>query len=817
MVTDSSNITTMNGEAAHLGHPWASHTPPQIGETAIGAAPAPAALDQEIQSALDDIPEGCSPTALEGHARTLAQILIDAKANSLVSDAAFGRLKKRLGDLKLSAVEKSVWTPLLKEVAAAAAVNCPATSLPDDPPALLVMVRAVLPFAPVPEHSVVPQGWQLRRTGVYRSDADTAVEVLPTPLLIASRLVDDAQQTESVRLLWFRDGRWQERICPRSTIAVTRVITELSDHGVPVNSLNAAEVVAYLSAYEVANLAVLPRTRVRSQLGWIVRTLSGFLWGRTLLTGARRGPHGQSPSSAAIAPPPGEPLGDTSGGIPPEDSGVVGQGAAAVDPEEVYFQGADSGDEQVAAAYHARGDFGQWKRVIAPALGYPVPRLAQLASLGAPLPALLADEGARNFAGDLRGETSKGKTTILRLAASAWGSPREDSEASALTSWSTTLVAAERRAGLLNGLPLLRADTKLARPPEAVSQVIYEVSEGRTRDRGTIKGLGRNTAFSTILLLSGEARAVSLSGDAGTRARILTLWGMPFGKADAETASLVAQINEGCICHYGHAGPAFVEFLLANRARWPQWRARYASIKQQYAQKASGDSVVNRLADAFALIDLAGELATEALALPELASSPIGPLWEILTAEASEADRASEALRHVWGWAAAHQEELYACPIGAGRGDSEATQPLPGWAGQWNRHDERWRFLGVIPARLREILQEVGYDYDAVVSTWKDRGWLLVDGSDATGRHHQVRVGAAKTRMVAVTRGAIEAVGCDTRDDARRVREIRDTAGYSLAELHHAPEIFDAAARTSATQGLQALVATLRATEQSQR
>jgi hypothetical protein len=531
-------------------------------------------VDDEIQAALDAIPEGCPPSALDGHVRMLAQILINGKASGVICDTAFGRLNQRLRDLKLSRLCKTSWKTILQEAAATAAVHHPETRLHDEASDLHVRVRAVLPGAPVSGHSVVPSGWQLTRAGVFRADAEMSVQVLPAPLLITARLIDDAQQTESVQLSWYRDGRWQQRVVPRSTIAVARDITKLSDYGVPVNSLNAAEVVAFLSAYEVVNHAVLRRIRVRSQLGWIDRPLSGFLWGRTLLTGARLSPPAETPSSPSIDPFLGDlPSASSEDDASPEDGGAGSKGVGESEAVEVYFHGADSGDEQVAAAYHARGDSEEWKRVVAPALSYPAARLAFLASLGAPLLALLADEGARNFTVDLCGESSKGKTTILRLAASVWGFPREDSEASVLTSWSTTLVAAERRAGLLNGLPLLCDETKLAPAPEAVARVIYEVSEGRTRDRGTVKGLDRSTAFSTILLISGESRAASLTGDGGTRARILTHWGKPFGKADAETASLVAHINEGCARHYGHAGPAFVEFLLANRSRWPQWRA----------------------------------------------------------------------------------------------------------------------------------------------------------------------------------------------------------------------------------------------------
>src|SRR5262249_15207141 len=89
--------------------------------------------------------------------------------------------------------------------------------------------------------------------------------------------------------------------------------------------------------------------------------------------------------------------------------------------KETVFQGADTGDEQAAEGYAARGTFDGWKATVTQALDYPIPRLALLAALSAPLLQLLAGQGARNYTVDICGETSRGKTTTIRLAASAWG------------------------------------------------------------------------------------------------------------------------------------------------------------------------------------------------------------------------------------------------------------------------------------------------------------------------------------------------------------------------------------------------------------
>ncbi|MBK9367391.1 MAG: DUF927 domain-containing protein [Deltaproteobacteria bacterium] len=72
-----------------------------------------------------------------------------------------------------------------------------------------------------------------------------------------------------------------------------------------------------------------------------------------------------------------------------------------------------------------------------------------------------------NFILDLCGETSLGKTTALRFAASAWGCP--DERGSGLFySWDASRVFIERAAALGDYLPLFLDDTKRARRREDV-------------------------------------------------------------------------------------------------------------------------------------------------------------------------------------------------------------------------------------------------------------------------------------------------------------------------------------------------------------
>jgi hypothetical protein len=195
---------------------------------------------------------------------------------------------------------------------------------------------------------------------------------------------------------------------------------------------------------------------------------------------------------------------------------------------------------------------------------------------------------------------------------------------------------------------------------------------------------------------------------------------MPFGGADENTAKLVGQLNVGVLRDYGHAGPKFVSYVLKNRQHWPQWRERYAKLKDEYLGQALGNPVVGRLADAFAVITLAGELAAVALGMPSLKDSPIEDLWGQLTDEAADADRATQALLLLWDWASANPHQFYSERPNYSSYRDDKDEPLGGWSGSWSRHST-WGFIGFIPHRLTAILEEAGHDADAVISTFRDR------------------------------------------------------------------------------------------------
>jgi putative DNA primase/helicase len=587
------------------------------------------------------------------------------------------------------------------------------------------LVREVLPEAPVPPETKVPTDWDLTEAGV-RSSREGVVGDISAPTAIAGRGRDAARGTEYVCLVWFREGVWRRRIVEREVLANTQKILALAAFGLPVTSNNARLMVQYIADFEAANIEKLPTANVSRKLGF--QESSGectFLWGRAQITA----------------------------------DGVQGEGdldQLATDDwvkRPVHFQGADEGDEQIAAGFHAMGSYKGWLKAMRVVASYPKVRLAFYAALAAPLLAILR---AANFILDYAGETTSGKTVTLRVAASAFGNPDEqstNSRPSAMATWDATAVWKERAPAVLNNMAFILDDTKKAHGPEDVARTVYMFAQGRGRGRGTTKGTAGQETFNSVMISSGEQAAVSFTKDGGTLARAITAWGSPFGEKNEVTGQMVRRLNNQIMQHYGHAGPRFVQYLLEHKERWRDWREAYRKAVEIFEQRAGDNALAGRLASCFAAISITAFLAHDALDLPWAYSDPVLPLWSELVKEAK--DRAAAALQHVMAWAYAHVEDFF------GRRKVGASPPTLGWAGRWDggrsSGGSTWTEIAFLPIRIHAVLRDEGYEPDSVIRIWKGRGWLHTqtdkDGTVRTER--RTRLGRDNPRMVVITRAAV--------------------------------------------------------------
>lgn len=550
--------------------------------------------------------------------------------------------------------------------------------------------------------AAAPVAARRRRTGGHGSGADA-----PPESLRVTRLLELADGSGTLaELTWTDDGRERAATVRYKLLGEARSITALREYGLPVTSESASAWVGYFAAYVAEHREQITRVVYAAHLGW-------------------QG----SPARLMFLAGPARPI-----------------VAAGIDLATApTFCGADPGTDQVAAGFRTAGDMTAWRDAMGPLANYPRVRLAVIAALAPPLLELLE---AHSFVLSFAAETSLGKTTAMRAGASCWGLP--DFGNGVLARWDSTQTWLERAAHIRAGLPLIVDDTAAARVDSAVTQVLYDLAAGAGRGRGTIGGLQTAAVWRTVLLSSGERSILAFANDkAGARARVLELSRPPFGGKDAATAAVVHALQDACASHYGHAGPALVQYLIDQHNQWPAWREQYRGMLAEWRGRAGDDAVLIRLAEHLAVLSMTFNLAAEAKIWPDSWSDPLPLVYDELRHMTAEADKPAAALGYVWSWATSNRYKF----IGSGTRNTGTTDSYE-IAGRWDRPHQDWPWVGMYPHVLRNVLEKGGFDVDATIAAWGERGWFV--RSDGRGWQYRSRINGSLESLYAITRQAIE-------------------------------------------------------------
>ncbi|MDD2729297.1 DUF927 domain-containing protein [Malikia sp.] len=276
----------------------------------------------------------------------------------------------------------------------------------------------------------------------------------------------------------------------------------------------------------------------------------------------------------------------------------------------VTYQSDHAGGDE----YTTRGTLAGWQAgTAALAVGNPMLALALSCAFAGPVLALVgADSGGINTIG----ASSKGKSSMLFAACSVWGGP------SYRRNWRATSNGLESVAALFND-SLLALDEISQCDPREVGETVYMLGNGQGKSRASRTGGARAAARWRVSILSNGERSIVATMEeggfktkAGQAVRIVDLpvTDRAHGVWDtlhqyASGAALSDAIKRESETHYGHAGRAFLERL--TRDDHDAVRELLTAIKARPEFNAdAGEGQYQRVAARFAVLALAGELAT---------------------------------------------------------------------------------------------------------------------------------------------------------------------------------------------------------------
>ncbi|MFG6449201.1 DUF927 domain-containing protein [Roseateles sp. BYS180W] len=268
--------------------------------------------------------------------------------------------------------------------------------------------------------------------------------------------------------------------------------------------------------------------------------------------------------------------------------------------------------------YKQRGSLQAWQtEVAALAVGNSRLAFALCCAFAGPL---LRLAGVESGGFQLKGNSSGGKTTALKVAASVFGPPGY------MQRWRTTDNALEATA-VQHSDSLLILDEFGQLDAKVAGECAYMLANEQEKGRATRGGLAkRRRTWRLLFLSSGELGLADHMRQAGKEVRAgqevrfvdvpleagAGMGGLERLHGFESPQALAEAIIERAAQHYGTAGRAWLEWLTAHHATLPEKLPQQMEAQKAKMVPESAAQQVARIGNRFAVVAAAGELATQA-------------------------------------------------------------------------------------------------------------------------------------------------------------------------------------------------------------
>ncbi|MGA3601164.1 DUF927 domain-containing protein [Lysinibacillus agricola] len=539
-------------------------------------------------------------------------------------------------------------------------------------------------FVPDQKVDLIPYGYQIKHGALYQISEkvlrDGSIEQKENLICSQSPLI--VRSFENVEtddlyyeLNWKDEYRLRKAIVLASQIGSRKELVMLSNRSLAVTENNAKSMIDYFYSYLMHNKSNLTREHLVSRLGHI----KGYFV-HPLLS------------------------------------------------NEVMIKPNDLGEKQLLEAFQTSGTVEEWiEHVLNPIQNHPRALLMVLASFAS---VLLKDLKLQPFVIDFAGETSNGKTTILRACASVWGTDTLMSE------WNITKVSAERKTTFLNSFALILDDSRKANE-KTLGDFIYNFSGGRSKGRGSTTGSQQEFTWNNILISTGEASLTAYAEQkGGVAARIISIEGIPFENVKP---SFFTSLHNGIDSYYGEVGKQFVgKWQQHKKALLPQFN-EYVEVCQK---KAENNPVIVRVARNFAVLIYTGKLLNIFFKL-DIDLLQLYKLFDELVSENKALDKPKQLL------------EMMLQDLDSDRGsifyNYELSRPM--------KAIYKGGYLWITPKYLKDFL---GVEEKTIRAAWLKRGYTTKfenRGKDVD--YKQVRAGKHKFSGISINREYVLELGFD--------------------------------------------------------
>ena len=405
----------------------------------------------------------------------------------------------------------------------------------------------------------IPDGFTISKEfGTEKISGEDMILVCRRPVIITEKIFSVEDRINKLSLAYMTtDGKW--KILPpteKAILANKNRIIDLANSNLPVTSCNAAQMVDYLDAFDVANENSLPLTYTVNRCGW----------------------HSFNGEDYFIDP-------RLDCVITVEDKNI----SVKVDDYRSDF------------AKHCRqvGSLEEWKKAYALAKKSPVARIIVAAAVA---PILLKVLGERNFLLYIFAPTRAGKTTALQLGASAVGSEK------IIRSFDATKNGLAGAAADVNDYAFLVDEKQVAdgRLKDQFDNLTYALANGIGRTKLNKDSTLRKLAdWRTIAIMTGETQMLSDTVTGGANTRLMSIAAPPeiLSADDCKTVRDITKDN------FGHALPLVQDKIkeIGNE----KLRAVFKEMTDTFAERYS--NILDEYRRYMAVLTLADTLLNAAL------------------------------------------------------------------------------------------------------------------------------------------------------------------------------------------------------------
>lgn len=348
------------------------------------------------------------------------------------------------------------------------------------------------------------------------------------------------------------------------------------------------------------------------------------------------------------------------------------------------------GDDQFKHLYKAiskKGKLEKWVEFIMPLRESIDLRLCMAASFASPLIEII---GENPFVFHLWGGTGSGKTVATMVAMSIWGDPSMGKLTRTMNMTANSMLTT---AAFLRNLPFAGDELQTIKSRWTnYDNLIMCITEGIDRGRMSYDRVNETRAWKCSFIFTGEEPCIKAASGGGAKNRVIEV---ECKDKIIENGNLVANFVRA---HYGCAGESYIEQI-----KKEDINEQYKTIFNQILENTD---TTDKQAGSMALILVADRVASR-LFWPEERPLAISDIQKYLCS-ASEVDVVERAYQYVQNAIAENSASF--------RPDARQT---------WGKLSGDYAYIN--KNVLCRIMEDVGFDFDAVKSKWAERGYLERD------------------------------------------------------------------------------------------